>query len=186
MNGCCVCVEVRNIVESIIEKSAFTCTVHDVSRKPVESIVDSCKLTNRNREKDPLLHLIWHERCCVCVCVCDVWVCLCVHGGERMLQQNRELEIPGCWTALMRRQEGKDRSLTFDFRWHPVRFPQQCFFTLPLLLPWCWLKHSVKTSARFSKLKLVSCKELYFFCLCRSQLRSYHFEELPVAIPCMV
>jgi len=38
------------------------------------------------------------------------------------------------------------------------------------------VKHSVKTSARFSELKLVS--ENSIFHLCRSQLRSYHFNSI--------
>ena len=42
----------------------------------------------------------------------------------------------------------------------------------------------VKTSARFSNLK-VGMKELYFFHLCRSQLRSNHF-ELHAGLPVLL
>ena len=73
-------------------------------------------------------------------------------------------------------REGRS-SLTFDLCWHPMMYPQQCMainvdvFAISLL----FALMMTEKSARFSEPKLVT--ENSVFHLCRSQLRSEHFEN---------
>ena len=68
-------------------------------------------------------------------------------AAEECFNQDRGVELPGCWTALTRRQEGRSN----HYRLYPTMTPNiSHYFSLS---PWR-VKYSVKTSARFSNLKV--------------------------------
>jgi len=69
MNGCCVCVEVRNIVESIMEKSAFTCTVMSQENQ-LNQLLTHANLRIGTEKKIRFISFGMNGAVCVCVCVC--------------------------------------------------------------------------------------------------------------------
>ena len=84
--------------------------------------------------------------------------------AEEHFSQDRGLEIPGWWTTVMRRKEGRSnchRPLISNDTQCNVWLYILKFSHYSSLSPWRRLKHSIETSARFSNLK-VGIRELSF------------------------